>query len=578
MVRSLELAIALVGLLAFVIGASVIAVAFHTGEPDPAWPPVGFVMVAWLYVGAGLLAWQRRPSNRIGVLIVAGGVSLLLGSLNVTGVPALIAVSFVAATLSLAVVVHLLHAFPSGRLEARASRLTVATAYFTSLVLQAPLYLFVAQPRPYHLLTIADRPELAELGNQVQAIVGAAVMAVTVVILADRLRHADHAQRRVQAPVFGYGILAVSFIPLAPNVLGPVAGLSPSVVFGMQLIALAGIPVAFVLGLLRGGFARTGQIEELGVWLGTAWEDRPALTDALARTLGDDSLKLVFWIPGNGRYVDASGRPVALPAAGSGRAVVEIDLGDRRVGAIIYDATLIGDPEPVRAAGRVVAIAVDNERLTAELRASDAALRRSRARLVEAADRERRVIARNLHDGLQVRLVLLALDAQQIANDPGATEATQRSASALREEIDAAAADLRHLVHTVMPAALIERGLSAAAEDLVDRVPVPTKLELRVPDHALPSTVESTAYFVLAEGLANALKYANAQKLDVRLVLSGESLHIEVRDDGVGGASMANGSGLRGLADRIDTLGGRMRVHSPDGQGTQLLAELPCGS
>ncbi len=578
MVRSLELAIALIGLLALVIGGIVLALAFVTREVDQLWVVVAFVVIAWIYVGAGLLAWWRRPSNRIGMLIVAAGVALLFGSLDVTGVPVLIAVAMVVATLALAVVVHLLHAFPSGRLESRASRLTVAAVYVVSLVLQAPLYLFTIQPNPRHLLGVTDRPDLATLGERVQAVAGAVVVIVTVVILAGRLRRADSAQRRVQVPVFGYSILALLFIPLAPNVLGPALGLAPGTVTIMQLLALAGIPVAFVLGLLRGGFARTGQIEELGVWLGTAWGDRPRLADGLARMLGDDSLQLVFWLPRQGRYVDGAANPVELPATGSGRATVEINLGDRRVGAIIYDATLIGDPEPARAAGQVVAIAVDNERLTAELRASEAALRRSRARIVEAADRERRVIARNLHDSLQVRLVLLALDAQRIANDAEVTPATQRSASALRKEIDAAAAELRRLVHAVMPAALIERGLSAAAEDLVDRIPVPTNLELQVPDQSLPPTVESTAYFVLAEGLTNALKYANAHELNVRLVLSDERLHIEVRDDGVGGASMADGSGLRGLADRIDTLGGRMRVHSPAGRGTQLVAELPCGS
>jgi signal transduction histidine kinase len=575
-VRSLELAIVVVGVLGLVIGGVVIALAFFTMEPEPLWAAVIFVVVAWLYVGTGLLAWWRRPSNRLGVLIVAGGVVLLLGSLNVTGVPVLIAVSMVVATLSLAVAVHLLHAFPSGRLESTASRVTVVAAYVVSLVLQAPIYLFTVAPSPYHLLVVADRPDLGRQGGQIQAIAGAAVMAVTVVILAGRLRRADRAQRRIQLPVLGYSILAVLFIPLAPNVLGPVLGVNVGVVAGMQILALAGIPVAFVLGVLRGGFARTGQIEELGAWLGTAWGGLPALAEALARTLGDDSLRLVFWVSGG--YVDASGRPAQMPGTGSGRSAVDVSLGDRQVGAIVYDATLIGNPEIVRAAGRVVAIAVDNERLTAELRASEAALRQSRARIVEAADQERRLITRNLHDGLQVQLVLLALDAQRIASDPAVAAPTRQSASALREGIDAAATDLRQLVHAVMPAALVERGLSAAAEDLVDRIPVPTHLELHVPDGTLAATVETTAYFVLAEGLANALKYANAGELDVRLVVSGEHLHVEVRDDGVGGASIHGGSGLRGLADRVDTLGGWMQVNSPAGHGTHLVAALPCES
>jgi signal transduction histidine kinase len=133
-----------------------------------------------------------------------------------------------------------------------------------------------------------------------------------------------------------------------------------------------------------------------------------------------------------------------------------------------------------------------------------------------------------------------------------------------------------------MPAPLIERGLSAATEDLVDRVTMPTRLQLDVVDGALPPAVESTAYFVVAEGLANALKYADAGELTVRLSHAGGWLVVEVRDDGVGGAVVGGGpgggSGLRGLADRVDTLGGRVRVVSPPGRGTRLVAELPCGS
>ena len=203
-------------------------------------------------------------------------------------------------------------------------------------------------------------------------------------------------------------------------------------------------------------------------------------------------------------------------------------------------------------------------------------MRRSRERIVEAADRERRTIARNLHDGLQVRLVVLAIEAQQLATDR-LTGADQEAATALRVGIDAAAADLRDLVHAVMPAALVERGLLAAAEDLVDRMPVPTRLRLDELDRPLSRSVQSTAYFVLAEGLANALKHSHATKLTVRLGQAADNLLVEVSDDGIGGAHLS-GTGLRGLADRVDAHGGRLDLQSSSGQGTQLIVEIPCGS
>jgi signal transduction histidine kinase len=300
------------------------------------------------------------------------------------------------------------------------------------------------------------------------------------------------------------------------------------------------------------------------------------LVDALRRVLGDDSVDLVFWLQDSERWVDGAGTPTTLPEPVSGRSSVEVLLAGQRVGAIAYDAALIGDSELVTAAGRVIAIAVERERLLTELLASQAALIGSRARLVAAADRERRRIAGNLHDGLQVQLVLLALEAQQIANAAGSTDSTKEHATALRKGIDSAAAELRRLVHEVMPSTLIERGLSAATEDLVDRMPVPTRLQLKVEDGAVPPWIESTAYFLVAEGLVNALKHSRGQSFGVRLVREDDLLLVEISDDGVGGASFGAGSGLRGLADRVDVVGGRLKLHSAPGGGTRLRAELPC--
>jgi signal transduction histidine kinase len=218
---------------------------------------------------------------------------------------------------------------------------------------------------------------------------------------------------------------------------------------------------------------------------------------------------------------------------------------------------------------------VERERLTAELLASQEALQESRARLVEAADRERRRIAQDLHDGLQPTLVLLALDAQRLAFQPGTPAATAADATKLRERIDAAAGELRELVHAIMPAPLIELGLAAAARDLADRMPVPVDLDLRL-DGALPRPIATTAYFVLAEGLANALRHAMPTSVAVRLSSHAALLTVEVTDDGVGGAAPGSGLGLRGLIDRVEAVGGRLVVDSPAGHGTRITAQLPC--
>lgn len=573
--RPLRRALVLLVAAMAVIGVLEIASAVTSEAGGQRWMGVAYVAASLVYVAAGVLAWARRPSNRFGSLIVFGGFMMLVGRLDAFGIPLLSAVSVMLATLPLAVLVHVLHAFPSGRLPSRASRLTVLAVYMVSLVLQAPLYLFTADHAPVEMLVVADRPDLAELGHLVQSGVGAAVMVSTTYILASRLRRAEPRRRLILAPLYGYGIVAVLFIPVSANLLP--SSFSPDWVFWAQLVAVTGAPVAFTIALLFGGFARTGGIEELGAWLSTAEGSRSSLRTALARVLGDDSAQLFFWASARQAYVNADGDLVDL-AADDQRGLVEIALAGERVGAINYDITLNSDPAPVRAAGRVIAIVVDRERVAAELRASRQAVRRSRARIVEAGDIERRRIARDLHDGLQMRLVLLAMQAQQVAAYPDISPDAHDAAIALRVGIDSAAAELRDLVHAVLPAALIERGLCAATEDLVDRLPIRTELEMTIADHSLPPVVESTAYFVVAEALTNALKHAQATALTVCLDRIGDHLRIQVTDDGVGGAHNEGGTRLRGLADRVDTLGGRLDVHSPRGHGTRITAELPCVS
>jgi signal transduction histidine kinase len=575
MSRSLDRLLLVTAVLVLGLGGLEFAILAH--EPaGPLWIVTLYVVVGWVYAAAGLIAWRRRPSNSLGAVMMAGGLAWLAADLASIQVPSVWVVGTIVATVPLAVVVHIVLVFPSGRLTTRAARITVIAGYFVSLALQVPMYLFAPAVGPYDLLSVADRPGLVHAGQVVQDAAGAIDVAITAVILAMRLRAAAPAQRRVLAPLYVYGVLAVLLVPLLADVIGPQLDIPGDYVGALQVIELAGIPIAFTFGVLRGGFARTGEVEELGALLGDTGGSRLSLNDALVRTLGDTSLELAFWVPVPGRFVDAAGAEITMPPADSGRSMVDVHIGDRLAGAIVYDSTLIADAELVRTAGRVVAIALDRERLTAELLAGEAALRRSRERIVEAADQERRAIARNLHDGLQVRLVVLAIQAQDLV-DAQLSEREREAATALRVGIDSAADELRDLVHAVMPAALIERGLAAAAEDLIDRIPVPTRLDVRGVGRPLSRAVQDTAYFVLSEALANALKHGHASQLTVRLSHSDQHLVVEVADDGVGGAS-TSGTGLRGLADRVDTLGGRIAVHSPPGQGTRLRAEIPCAS
>ncbi|WP_051215528.1 sensor histidine kinase [Granulicoccus phenolivorans] len=533
-----------------------------------------YPIVCLTYLGAGIVAWYRRPGNRLGAVILFGGFAMWLSGLQDTDIPVLVAVGSVGATLILAVLVHLLHAFPSGRLPGPVSVTTVSIAYVTSLVLQAPKYLFNPDAG-VPALFLADDPTALAVGAMLQSLVGAGVMVATAVVLIGRLRRAGPAGRRVLAPLFAYGSGAALFIPVSTLVLTPLLGLTDVERTALQLVVLGCVPLAFAFGMLRGGFARTGEVEELGTWLGASDGSRPALTRALARALGDPSLALSFWVARQRIFVDDHGVPIVRDSSPE-RGLVPVELEGRTVGAIHYDSQLIADPELVRTAGQVIAIAVDRERLTAELRESQRALQQSRERLVDAADRERRRIAQDLHDGLQVQLVLLALEAQQLANAAGTDTAIGERATQLRQRIDDAAANLRQLVAAVMPAGLIEHGLGAAVEDLADRMPIPTTLELSIDEIPASSALESTAYFVTAEALTNAVKHARASSASVRLTSDDGWLMIEVSDDGMGGANPGRGSGLRGMTDRVDVLGGHLRIASEPGQGTRIEVALPC--
>lgn len=535
--------------------------------------PVNLVV----YLLAGLLAWYHRPSNPMGALILLAGGAVFLGGAGNTEIPLFTVIGTIGASLPLAVLVHLLLAFPSGKLRGRLARFTVAAAYVTALVLQMPSYLWSADsPQP---LSLADAAGLAEAGDVVQSMVGGAVLVLTAALLAHRLTQATGRERRVLVPLYGYGIVAIAVLLFSTRVMPAFLGWTPESVGFLQLAVFVGVPVAFVLAVLRGGVARTGELEELGAWLGSAGDEKAAIASALGRTLGDPSIDVWFWVPSRSKFIDVDGVDLADHSPDDHRGMEVVELDGRLIGAISYDRALMPDPELARTASRVVAIALDRERLTAELRSSRRALQLSRERLVEAADLERRRIAQDLHDGLQVKLVLLALEAQQMAGaaGPEAGDRVAARATDLRRGIDDAATELRGLVHSVMPAPLIQRGLSAAAEDLVDRMPIPTSLRLGVVDGECSPVVESVAYFIVAEALANAVKYSAAQKIVVSLERREESLYIEVSDDGRGGARAYGGSGLLGMSERVDVLGGTLDVVSEPGQGTQITVEVPCG-
>jgi signal transduction histidine kinase len=339
----------------------------------------------------------------------------------------------------------------------------------------------------------------------------------------------------------------------------------------LTVIGLA--PVAFLLGLLDARLARSA-VGDLVIELRS--EPAPAdLRDALARTLGDPDLTLAYWLPDFASYADLDGRPVTLAGQADGRATTLIDRDGEHVAALLHNPGLKDEPELLDAVTAATGIALENARLHAELKARLDELRGSRARVIEVSQKERQRLERNLHDGAQQRLIALSLELSLLEDrlhaDPHATTRLDRA----RREIATSLDELRDVAHGIHPAVVSGHGLEIALEQLAARAPVPVRLNVEVAGR-LPEHLEVAAFYLVSESLANIGKHANARSATVDVVRTNGEVVVEVVDDGIGGADTERGSGLRGLADRVEALEGRLRVWSPSGGGTRLRAEIPC--
>ena len=329
------------------------------------------------------------------------------------------------------------------------------------------------------------------------------------------------------------------------------------------------MPFAFLAGLLRSRLAQADRIAGLIAQIGQA-PGSDTLRAALADALGDPSVALAYWLPESARFVDADGRTVALPDG----EWTPVELNGRRIAAIRHDRSLADEPQLVGAAGAAAALALENQRLAAELRARIEDLRASRARIVSAGDTERRRLERNLHDGVQARMIGLAAKLGLARSKAGDNDELGRLLEDSRVELMASLEELRTVARGLHPAVLTDRGLSAAVRGLAFRAPLPVDVVGEAPDD-LPAPVATALYYVVAEALTNVAKYASASRATVAVRRDGADAVAEVADDGVGGADTGNGSGLEGLSDRVAALDGRLDIESPAGEGTVVRARIP---
>jgi signal transduction histidine kinase len=544
------------------------------------------VGTAWAFLLAGLVAWSRRPGNRLGPLMLAAGFALLARQLRYSHDELVFTVFFLVGELAYVLVAHVALAYPTGRVTDRLERVFLGVAYTVAVSFPLAILLFYdgSERLDYFddsaresMFLVSGNADVVAALQTAFAVAGYGILgAFFVGLIARKLWHATPRARRILAPLLIVAAVAalravldgaLTFVDLPSGLLYDL--------FWWQVIGLTALPLALLAGLLRARLARV-HVGELVVHL----ERTPVhgIRDELASALGDDSLEVAFWLPERGEYVDAAGVAISVPEDGPQRAVTPIEYEGEPLAVLVHDPTLREEPMLVEAVVAAARLALVNARLHAEVRAQLETVRESRARIVAAADDERRRIERDLHDGAQQRLVALGLElrsAQRKLDSGGAPE-IDRLLSTTADELQVAVDELRELAHGIHPGILTQGGLAPALESLAARMPLPVTVDAT--SERLPPDVEATAYFVASEALTNVAKHAGASRAAIRAQQANGMLVVEIEDDGKGGARLEGGSGLRGLVDRVESRGGRLRIESGPGAGTLIVGVIPCAS
>ncbi|MGA2013929.1 MAG: histidine kinase [Solirubrobacteraceae bacterium] len=561
-------------------GAGAVWLAAHQQPTGPTEPGALLTLVVGAsLLGCGLGAWRSRPDNRLGLIMVVTSFAWFAAQLNEASTPWLYTIGTAVQSVWGVGLIYLLLSFPSGRLPGRVDRWLVGTALALVLGLQLVAMVYGSraglrcQGCPVNLLDLAHDNHRAEGVLNLQRLLGIVLVVTVIAVLVRRWLRASRAQRRAVAPVLvaGCACLLALIGTVALDLEGDPLGSLPAYVW---FYSMATVPIAVLFVFMQRRLAR-GMVAGLVVELGGSGA-APDLREALARTLGDPSLELAFWFGAERCYVGADGTPVTLPDDDGARGATFVERDGQPIAVLLHDPVLDHNADLVRSVCAAASLALENERLHAELRARLVELQASRARLVEATDAERRRIERDLHDGTQQRLVSIAMSLGLLETKlPAQATAARPLVRETREALAAALAELRELTHGINPPLLTERGLPDALDQLCRRAALPTHLDLGV-ERRLPDQVESAAYFTASEALTNAAKHSHGTEIRVLARYDDGRLIVEVTDDGIGGATAAGGTGLRGLTDRVEALGGRLTVSSPPGRGTTLRAEIPC--
>ena len=526
---------------AVALGLAAEQAGYGWGDPGH-WVPD--LAVGWCLIGCGLIASAKRPESRSGVLMSATGFTWFLGNFAGVGVGVVAWVAAHALYLHRGPLFQLLLTYPGSRRPSRVTGGAVAVFYAAAVI--TPVW----QSEAATILLAALLTGVC--GYEYARTVGPA-----------RRMHLIALQAAAGLSLVLAAIAVADFVT-APEE----ASVASLLAYEVAVVVVAGVLLA---GLLLGPGEGAG-VADLVLQLGQSRSR--TLRGELARALGDPALEVGYWLPEAGTFVDAGGGTLPLPGAESDRSATVVERDGRPAAVLIHDPAVLSDQALLDAVAAAVQLESANARLHAEVRAQIAELAASRRRILEAGDQARRRLERRLHDGAGRRLAELQETLSRGRLDATGQQ-TQDKIARGEDQLRQAAEELRQLAQGLHPRALSEHGLAGALALLADGSPVP--VEVSVASRRLAPHVEAAAYFVCSEGLANVAKYAAASRAAISVTPGAGTIVIVVSDDGVGGADPRAGSGLTGLADRVQTLGGTFRVDSTPGRGTRLAAEIPLG-
>jgi signal transduction histidine kinase len=567
-----------------------------SGSPSEyAWlEAVARVLTVAAPIAVGLFALHRPPFARFGKLLLIAGFVWFLTTLANADNATLYSIARVAYWVFEALLIYLLLAFPTGRIDRGLDRALVWIAVLLVLVLYLPTALLVERyPVPAPLascdvgcpanafMVSGSEPALIEdLVRPLRELLTIALFAMVAVRLAQRLRAATRLRRRALAPV-----LAVACFRCAAFSAALVARrVAPeSVVDASMWLLAAAVPLtalAFLAGLLRWWVFMARSTQRLVARL-RAHPTPEDLRLALAEAFDDPSLAIVYWLGnGEGHWADADGHRLDPPSPGPGRALTKVLDGDRLVATIVHDSALQDEAAFVDTATSYAVMTFDHHRLAAETSSLLRAVGDSRARIQTAADEERRRIERDLHDGAQQQLIALRIKlelAAELMSEPPLSGA--EDAAALRQfgdDVQDALEAVQSLARGVYPSTLADYGLARALRSAALESPLPTTVLVRgIQRHS--REIESAAYFCCLEALQNATKHAHGARAVVIELWDDDSLRLEVRDDGAGfdPDDVTGGVGFTNMRDRLAAVGGDLEITSRPGYGTRVAASIP---